>query len=265
MHLEYAAHVTHPVSHTADAATIGLGLIGATIAAIVVISSGGTALPVLSAVGTVATAGGLGMDVGKVIDRFSAPSIEGHVTSGVSNVFLGPSVKPAARANMADTKVDCHDEQVAEGSKIVMIGQATKPMSRRGDRTKCGGLIADGVRSIFVGGDPSQLGTPIDEEDSRAASLLGSVFDVTGGVTSIAKGNASDFVGGTTSLLSWAAEQSGNEDLGNVINVATIRTPNNLLDVADSSVKAGQGAYSAITATSEVASPTPAPTPTPRR
>jgi uncharacterized Zn-binding protein involved in type VI secretion len=262
MHLEYAAHVTHPVSHTADAATIGLGLLGAAIVAVVVIYSGGTALTVLSAA---SAAGGLGMDAGKVIDRFSAPSTAGHVTSGVSNVFLGPSVKPAARANMADTKVDCHDEQVAEGSKIVMIGQETKPMSRRGDRTKCGGLIADGVRSIFVGGDPSQLGQPIDEEDSRAASLLGSVFDLTGGATSIAKGNVSDFVGGTTTFLAWAAKQSGNEDLGNVINVATIRTPNNVLDVVDSSVKVGKGASSAITMTSQVVAPTPAPTPTPRR
>lgn len=251
MALQYAAHVDHPVSHTASAATIGLAIVGAALAAAVVIYSGGTALVVLSTAGT---AGSLGMNVGRIVDHFSAPSADAKIISGLPTVLLGPQIKPAARANADDTKVDCHSEKLAEGSKIVMIGEGMKPMSRRGDRTKCGGMIVDGIHSIIVGGDPSMMGVPISEQDSTAVQGLSLVLNLVGAGTTMASGGAINAARGAAQLTATGLDQAGYSDAANVLNAATVAKPDGVLSAVSSAKTLYDGGASAVNLTGSMAS-----------
>jgi hypothetical protein len=82
-----------------------------------------------------------------------APSAASHVIgTGVDSVRLGPSFSPAARALSEDTK-DAQDGQtMADGSTTVLLGADFKQLVRRNDHATCGGVVAEGIDTIFVGG-----------------------------------------------------------------------------------------------------------------
>src|SRR5690349_14979293 len=128
MYMELAAHVDHAVNHAPSKGRIALGVTGAIIAGL--LTDGGA----WAVIGAAGAGGGMGMDGGKIIDKLSAPSAAGKILTGNPTVLLGPDGKHAARANAPDTIVGCHNQQVAEGSKIVMIGREFRPMSRRNDK-----------------------------------------------------------------------------------------------------------------------------------
>ena len=232
MHLEYAAHVGHPVTHTSSAARIGLGLTGAILAVAITIGTAGTAdVAIMTLVGVAGTYGGVGMDVGKIVDKYLPPSTAGHIVKGIESVLLGPLGKQAARANSDDTKVDCHsDRMVAEGSAIVLLGKTFEPMSRRQDRTKCSGIISDGLHSLIVGGEPSEKGQSISEEDSTAVKVLGGIFSLAGAAKSIAKGTTADVLRGTAKAGAVALDNTGHKDAAALLKASTTTSPGSIKD-----------------------------------
>src|SRR6185436_10800991 len=95
----------------------------------------------------------------------------------------------------------CHTQKkMMEGSEIVMIGQGMKPMTRRRDRTMCGGKIAKGIDSIIVGGTPSAEGKEIEEEDSHRVGILSAVWDLLSGGSTMAKGGAKNIARGAAQI-----------------------------------------------------------------
>ncbi len=237
MNLNYAAHVDHPINHASNLGQIALSITGVIVAAAVVIYSGGTALVVLSIEGasTIATAGSVGMAGGKIVDNFIPPSAECWIKTGLETVLLGPQIKPAARADADDSKTRGRhdDKKMAEGSKIVMIGPLTKPMSRRGDRTECGGTIVDGVHSILVGGDPSKQGISINEEDSMSVKVLSAIFDIVGGTTTMFKGGVVNVIRGAATVGSVGLGATGNDDAAKIVKAGALGPPGNWLEWAD--------------------------------
>lgn len=236
MALQYAAHVDHPVSHTSDLASFGLSLVGAAIATVVVVYSGGTALlafgAAAEAAGTVATVGSIGMTTGHFFDKFLPPSMsEGLVATGIESVRLGPDSKEAAHALNPDSKTKkCHVDMMLEGSDIVMVGPSINPMTRRGDRTKCGGKISDGIHSIVVGGEPTQKGKEVEEQDSARDSFLSAVWDLIGGGTTGVKGGLANAVRGaaTASSVFMPSNQ------GKVVKALATGFPSSALEGIDS-------------------------------
>lgn len=235
MHIEYAAHRDHPITHSSTTLTIGLSLAGAAIATIFVITvTGGTAMVVL---GMMAAGGSVGLNAGRLGDTLLPVTTRGAITSGAPDVFLGPVSKPAARADADDTKVNCcGDNKVAEGSKIVVIGPDSKPMSRRGDRTKCGGNIAGGIGSIMVGGEASQQGVSITEQDSLAVTYLSATWDVIGGLSTIGKRGAVEIARGTAQLAAVGLSLSGQDDAAKLLKAAATGSPSRFLEVIDGSI-----------------------------
>ncbi len=216
MYIEYAAHVDHGIGHTASAAQISLGITFAAVAVVFCSSGAGT----MACIGGAATAGGVGMDIGKIVDNFSAPSIDEKLKSGIDSVFLGRAIKNAARAH-DDSRGDTHDKRVAEGSILVMLGKEIRPMSRRQDRLLCGGQIAEGNETILVGGEPSQKGQEISEEDSMAVRIMSAVFGIGAGLKDLADPSNLTKLKGAADLGSTALEAAGFSDAASVTKAAT--------------------------------------------
>jgi hypothetical protein len=120
----------------------------------------------------------------KAIDKAAfAVSASGQIGSGFPRVLLGNQIRAAARALSEDTKTKtCHVDLVFEGSKTVMLGANVAPMSRRTDRTKCGGKIANGLETVLVGGPPSEEGVSVSEADGAWLARLKILSDALGGV-----------------------------------------------------------------------------------
>lgn len=258
MDLEYAAHVDHPVTHSSNIGRLTLGIGAAVIATIVVVYSGGTALlafgAAAEAAGTVATAGSVGMLAGSGVDAVLPASNECFIATGFPTVLLGPNIKEAARADSPETKTrGWHEIKVAEGSETVMLGAEFKPMSRRADRidSGCGGTIADGIHSILVGGKPSRQGVAISEEDSTAVKVLSTIFDLVGGVSSIAKGGALDVARGAGQI---AATGIGGDE-GAILKAITTGSPSNLLEGIDAANTWIGGARGAANQAASIVSP----------
>jgi hypothetical protein len=166
-YMQYAAHVGHEVTHQSTSGRLTLGTAGLLLGvciAIIALPESVTVVVVLEAASTA----GIGLADGKIagglIDSFVGAAPAGNLISGIGSVFLGPTIKQAARVN-PDTVASCDGANPAEGSVNVMLGPEVAPMSRRGDRLTCGGTISQGLASVVVGGQPSQKGTPIDEKD----------------------------------------------------------------------------------------------------
>lgn len=237
--IHFAAHVDHPIAHSSNIGRISLGIGAAVLAAAIIIGTGGTAaILTFAAAGTVAASGSLGIFAGGAIDYFAPDVNECFVKTGLPTVLLGPQVKHAARADHEDTKTrGWHDDKkLLEGSKIVMLGPETRPMSRVGDRSGdgCGGKIADGLRSLLVGGEPSQHGQRISEANSPALNALSMVFDLVGGASGIAKGGVANVARGSADI---AGALIGG-DTQTALGLATITRPQNALDAAGIGTKA---------------------------
>lgn len=221
--IELAAHVDHKVTHASSTAKVALGITGAMIGiGISTMVTGGGTIAVIAAAGAY---GGAGLDLGKMVDKFLAPSPAGKLVSGFPTVLLGPDTKQAARADAEDTKADCDKTLVAEGSKIVMLGEEAKPMSRRQDRLKCGGMISEGIRTIFVGGEASMKGEPINEEDRLAVKALSAAFGIAGAIKSFGKRTVADSLRGAAKLGATGLEATGHKDAANALKATTMTKP----------------------------------------
>ena len=178
-HIHYAAHVDHPIAHRSEIGRLTLGLGAVAIAAVIIVGTGGgAAILTFAAASTISGAYGVGNTLGTIVDTYIAPpSNECFIKTGLDSVRLGPAVKPAARSDHDDTKTrGWHEDKMAEGSKIVMLGPETRPMSRVGDRADsgCGGKISDGLRSLVVGGVPSRRTRSCRRRARRARSSASS-------------------------------------------------------------------------------------------
>jgi hypothetical protein len=247
MSMQYAAHVGHPVLHSSNAAQIAMGAVAATGTAAAVYFTVGGALPVIC---YGAAGGTVGVAAGSVVDGARSPSAECFIVSGIDSVRLGPSFKPAARAEADETKVQgWHEEKLAEGSETVMLGPGCKPMSRRGDRVdiKCGGTILDGIPSILVGGAPSKQGVTIPEQSSNSLKALSVAFDLIGAGQTIAARGALNFALGALQIGGVIV----GGDTGNVMSAAGTAPPTGgtkltkTIDWINFGITHGKGAISA--------------------
>jgi hypothetical protein len=239
MYIELAAHVGHDVTHSSTKGALALGIAGALIAAVVVVGTGGTALAAIVAAGTY---GGVAMDVGGLIDTFSAPSKAGEIITGFPTVLLGPSVKQAARANHPDTIVSCDKVMVAEGSKTVLLGPEGRPMSRRADRTVCKGTISKGLKSLIIGGEKATEGMNASESVPAALTALKVFFGVSGALKSFAKETTIDTARGVAKLAATGLDATGHSDAANLVKAGTLTKPSSAVDwysAAKTSYKAG--------------------------
>ena len=218
-YLDYAAHVENPISHSTEWKRYTLAATGVVVATFATIMTGGGTILVMSAA---VTWGAIGKDVGELADKWGPPVVGGDkIKSGNQTLFLGVGIRAAARAQSDDTKVTCHDKPILEGSTTVVLGPDFKPLARRQDRTKCSGLIADGLQSVLVGGVPSERGTEIREEDSAGMKLLGRTLNVLGILT--AWKSAAGWLAKTRASLqtaSFAAEETGNPKTAAALGLA---------------------------------------------
>lgn len=172
---EFAARVGSHINHKSEAGRIGLGLAGIVIGVVLVtgsVATGGALVVVV--VGSAATYGSIGMDIGKIVDNMAPPVVtaDHFIGTGVDSVRLGKGIWPAARADSDDTKDAKDGEKMFEGSLIVLIGEDFKPLVRRQDKVLCGGSVVEGIDTIIVGGQPSQKGVPLDAKDSAFLKVL---------------------------------------------------------------------------------------------
>jgi hypothetical protein len=249
LHIHYAAHVDHPISHTASIGRLSIGIGAAAVTAgVIVVMSGGTALLTFAALNTVATFGGAGMTLGSFYDSYVAPPVDTcFIQTGHETVLLGPDVKPAARADHDDCKTrgEHPNKKMFEGSRIVMLGPEIRPMSRVGDRVGegCGGTISDGIRSLVVGGERSREGEEIDESDSTAVWALDMLFKLVGLGNTIKEG---DFVGAGLDVVGMAA---GGDTQAIISAGRAIKSPKSVTDVVgqvDTAVNSGPEIFDLI-------------------
>lgn len=229
-HIHYAAHVDHPIAHSSEIGRLTLGLGAVAIAAIVIVGTGGgAAILTFAAASTISGAYGVGNTLGTLVDTYIAPpSNECFIQSGIDSVRLGTGTKPAARSDHDDTKTrGWHTKKMAEGSKIVMLGPETRPMSRVGDRSECGGKISDGLRSLVVGGVPSKDGVDIDEQTSTSLWAITLAFDLVGAVGTGGSGGKLNVARGVAQGI--GAVVGG--DVQTATGLATTTMPKNALDV----------------------------------
>ncbi len=188
--LDYAAHVENDVVHTSSVMRETLGISAAAIGVVIsfVVTEGGISAVMFAAMTDAVRFGAAAADLGSILDSVGPKSSEGKIVAGFKEVLLGPKILPAARASAPETKLSCHSDPIAEGSKTVVIGSDFKPMVRRNDRTGCGGVISTGLLSLMVGGEPSAAGVQIDEKDSDTVRLMNVAFGLGSTARSFARG-----------------------------------------------------------------------------
>lgn len=249
LHIHYAAHVDHPISHTASIGRLSVGIGAAAVTAgVIVVMSGGSALLAFGALNTIATFGSAGMTLGSFYDSYVAPPVDTcFIQTGIDTVLLGPEIKPAARADHDDSKTrgEHPNKKMFEGSRTVMLGPEIRPMSRVGDRVEdgCGGTISDGIRSLVVGGVRSREGEPLEESESLAVWALSTLFDLVGLANTVKDG---DLAGAAID----AAGMAAGGDVEAVISVGrAVKTPKSITDVVgqiDTAVNSGPEIFDLI-------------------
>ena len=179
MPLQAAARKDDQVSHT-DAMPdmlIGVGL--GVLAAVAIVVTGGTALPVI--LGAAAVVGGSGL-AGELWGGAQDPHPCGPIVEGVPSIKIGPDAKEAAMAT-AHVHCDQHSDgtldatasdvllgvmsplalaysalthgsgpQIAEGSATVFFSSQRLMAARTGDKGTCGFVISEGCRTVIIGG-----------------------------------------------------------------------------------------------------------------
>ncbi len=246
--IEWAAHVEHHVTHDSRVGQIGLGIAGviiATTAAVMAAPATITAAVVLTAVGAVGSYGSLGMDIGKIVDGFIGTVEAGKLVTGLPTVKLGPDRRDAARA-FTDSKTDCHEMEVAQGSKIVMMGPERRPMSRRGDKLRCAnGLIAEGLKTLFVGGEASETGQQVED---GLLSGMSTTFAWLSIIKSVGTGAVRESLVGIGQQV---AAGTGNEAAAGLIGLGGLSKPSTTgwrraVDWADAANTSMKGAASGV-------------------
>jgi hypothetical protein len=186
MALDYepASGLGHGIAHTGDVWTIALGVAGVVIAVAITIATAGTDAPLVVAASLLTTSGTLGTagkDLGSLVDHnLDKVDCACEIATGLGTLRLGPKMLPAAHVASGVKKE--HSSFLTQGSSSVFIGPMLRPMSRRGDKSHCGGAIVGAVESILVGG--ARIGEDDPEQDSdivHAETLILDIVAVVGG------------------------------------------------------------------------------------
>ncbi|MBL9026491.1 MAG: PAAR domain-containing protein [Myxococcales bacterium] len=167
---EKAARVEHPIGHSDNTLPTILAVGGVVVGVVITVGTAGAGTGVgavvIAAASYGATVGGAGITIGEYISNGNFTA-QGKIVDGARTVYT--ELQRAAKAH-PDTRVDCHDpEYVCTGSSTVFIeGRAA---SRRGDFTKCGGIVMDASNQVFIGGntigEQGQL-APARSDEERA-------------------------------------------------------------------------------------------------
>jgi RHS repeat-associated protein len=189
-----AARQFDPIAHTSTmgmlAKMAGSLVIGAvvgalaTMAVVALVASGPVGWVAMLAIGfavsVVMEATGINAWIDRVVDSavdaLIPPSIEGKIATGSKDVWINsrPAARAAAPPSMED-QVICamHSSgvppMIAQGSDNVYIDDL--PAARKGDKTTCGGTIADGSGDVFIGGGTITVREIKDERPWWIAAL----------------------------------------------------------------------------------------------
>jgi hypothetical protein len=223
MYMAFPAHVDHPIDHSTET-RVAFALLGIGIGALIVIGTGGWAVAALitaEGIGLMGNAGAIGFYVvGMPLDTWVFPKTGAcTIASGLPSVMLGPELKRAARADSQDTLTSGRHREYTmfEGSRTVMLGKEQSPMSRVGDRSSCGGTIANGVHSILVGGPPSKEGVRLGEEDSREAKIVKLLISAASMTNSLMKPDNLNKARGGAKAIGEALKAAGFEKVGSAV------------------------------------------------
>ncbi|MEE3627464.1 RHS repeat-associated core domain-containing protein [Nitrospirillum sp. BR 11752] len=216
-----AARLEDPIQHTSalsgfiTGAAIGLG---AALAVIAVVGTGGAALGVIAAVGGAMAATGGGALLGEALGSTFTDKTGEIAPDCSSNVLIND--KPAARA-IQDAAACSRDgppnQHIAQGSKTVFING--KPAARIGDKLECDGSIMDGSHDVFIGRDPGTY-MEIHGEVPDWANTLAEVLMIGGTVLGLGAGAAGAFMAeglcglatfGETTVISMAGGYAGSK------------------------------------------------------
>lgn len=174
---------------------IGVGLVVGAGVVVLTAATGGADIPVAmavaGAVSTLCSSMGYGFLAGKLAgwaaDRWDAlSSVTGEITSGAATVTIGPGGRAAARyldtvackeplatymgasvlggllvpgvgglaaAALVAKNGEHEGATLAQGSATVLT--EGRSQSRKGDKTTCGGKVASGCETVWIGGAPS--------------------------------------------------------------------------------------------------------------
>jgi len=248
-----AARLNDPIAHTSTlgnlakmggslivGALVGAALTVAAVAAVgVVVGTGGLGFGAVLAIGFAVSAAmeATGLNefidhhVNRLIDEFIPPSIEGTIASGSPDVKTNSL--PAARAaapGMQDV-VACamHGSgparMIAQGSDNVFIND--HPAARKGDRTTCDAVIAEGSGDVFIGGGTRTV-REIEDERPWWITALGMAIGVALTLCGRGRMSVSGLKAGLPCLLNMGASIAGGfvghaikTVIGNPVNVIT--------------------------------------------
>ncbi|MDE1150581.1 MAG: DUF6531 domain-containing protein [Azospirillaceae bacterium] len=213
-----AARLEDPIQHTSAlsgflvGAAIGLG---AALAVIAVVGTGGAALGVIAAVGGAMAATGGGALLGEALGSTFADQTGVIAPECSDNVLIND--KPAARAVQdaaACSRDGPPDQHIAQGSKTVFING--KPAARIGDKLECDGSIMDGSHDVFIGREPETY-MPIHGEVPAWANTLAQVLMIGGSLLALGAGAAGAFMAeGMCGLLGFGESTVASLALGAV-------------------------------------------------
>lgn len=189
-----AARQYDPIAHTSTmgmlAKMAGSLVVGAvvgafaTLAVLAVVASGPVGWVVLLAIGfavsAVMEATGINAWIDRVVDdavdAMIPPSIEGKIATGSKDVWINsrPAARAAAPPSMEDNVICAMHSSgvppmIAQGSDNVYIDSL--PAARKGDKTTCGGTIAEGSENVFIGGGTITVREIKDERPWWIAAL----------------------------------------------------------------------------------------------
>ncbi|TWB13084.1 RHS repeat-associated protein [Nitrospirillum amazonense] len=216
-----AARLGDPIQHTSAlsgfiaGAAIGLG---AALAVIAVVGTGGAALGVIAAVGGAMAATGGGALLGEALGSTFADQT-GVISPDCSdNVLIND--KPAARAIQdaaACSRDGPPDQHIAQGSKTVFING--KPAARIADKLECDGSIMDGSHDVFIGREPGTY-MSIHGEVPDWANTAAEYLMIGGSLLALGAGAAGAFMAeglcglatfGETTVISMAGGYAGSK------------------------------------------------------
>lgn len=195
-----AARQFDPIAHTSTmgmlakmAGSLVVGALAgaiATLAVVAVVASGPLGWVAMLAIGfsvsVVMEATGfnawIDRKVDSAVDALIPPSIEGQIATGSKDVWINslPAARAAAPPSMEDNVICAmHGSgvppMIAQGSDNVYID--SQPAARKGDKTTCGGTIAEGSGDVFIGGGTIEV-RPVKDERPWWIAALGVAIGV---------------------------------------------------------------------------------------
>ena len=249
-----AARLNDPIAHTSTlgnlakmggslvvGALVGAALSVAAVAAVgLVVGTGGLGLGAVLAIGFAVSAAmeATGLNefidhqVNRLVDQFIPPSIEGTIASGSPDVKTNslPAARAAAPGMQDFVACAMHGSgparMIAQGSDNVFIND--HPAARKGDRTTCDGVIAEGSGDVFIGGGTVTV-REIEDERPWWVAALGMALGVALALCGRGKMNISALKAALPCLLtnmgaSMAGSMVGHAiktNIGNPVNVIT--------------------------------------------